>query len=265
MAPITSTLTRVLVTGFGPFGNVINNPSWGIASRLPTTLPNNISILVHPSAVPVAYHPVIDLVPGLIADIQPDISLHIGVAEGRTYFAVEQTSRKNVYGNMRDVEGKPWTNAEGEEYWAGEEEKLGTEIDLSKVVEEWQGRTEGIAWPGGGGVGRVGKVQGERVEVTLGGDVMDAAVGEVSSSDVDDDGDVRWSDNVGTYLCAFIYYTSMVEMSRETQGGRRDTAFMHVPMLTEDAEFQMGVDITVELVQSLVDTWRAQRAAEESA
>jgi pyroglutamyl-peptidase len=86
----------------------------------------------------------------------------------------------------------------------------------------------------------------------------------VSSLDVGDDGDVRWSDAVGTYLCAFIYYASMVEMSRETPAGRRDTAFMHVPMLTGEEELQMGVDITVELVQSLVDTWRAQRAGEVS-
>ncbi|OAG02304.1 peptidase C15, pyroglutamyl peptidase I-like protein [Paraphaeosphaeria sporulosa] len=236
MAPLASTLTRVLITGFGPFGTTINNPSWGIASRLPTTLPNNISLLVHPSAVPVAYHPVIDLVPDLIADLQPDISLHIGLAEGRTYFAVEQTSRKNVYGNSRDVEGQPWTNAEGEEYWAGEEERLSTALDLRSVVEEWQGRTEGIVWP------------------------QDSS--KASILNIDDDGDVRWSDNVGTYLCAFIYYASMVEMSRETVGGRRDTAFMHVPMLRSEAELQMGVNITVELVQSLVDTWRAQRAAE---
>ncbi|KAK7190560.1 hypothetical protein DPSP01_007223 [Paraphaeosphaeria sporulosa] len=263
MAPLASTLTRVLITGFGPFGTTINNPSWGIASRLPTTLPNNISLLVHPSAVPVAYHPVIDLVPDLIADLQPDISLHIGLAEGRTYFAVEQTSRKNVYGNSRDVEGQPWTNAEGEEYWAGEEERLSTALDLRSVVEEWQGRTEGIVWPQDSSViERMGRRQDERVEVTLGEDVLDAAVEKASILNIDDDGDVRWSDNVGTYLCAFIYYASMVEMSRETVGGRRDTAFMHVPMLRSEAELQMGVNITVELVQSLVDTWRAQRAAE---
>lgn len=197
--------------------------------------------------------------PGLIADIQPDISLHIGVAEGRTYFAVEQTSRKNVYGNSRDVEGQRWTNAQGDAYWAGEADVLSTELDLHKVVEEWQERTAGIVWPEGSAVGRMG-TRDEHVEVKLGDNVLDAVTEETSASDIDDDGDVRWSDNVGTYLCAFIYYTSLVEMSRGTEGGRRDTAFMHVPMLTEEAELQMGVDITLELVQSLVETWRAQRA-----
>ena len=40
---------------------------------------------------------------------------------------------------------------------------------------------------------------------------------------------------------------------------------MHVPLLEGEAEIQMGVDITVELVQSLVETWRAQRAEEADA
>jgi pyroglutamyl-peptidase len=35
-------------------------------------------------------------------------------------------------------------------------------------------------------------------------------------------------------------------------------------LLAGEEELQMGVNITVELVQSLVETWRADRAAEVS-
>jgi hypothetical protein len=35
-------------------------------------------------------------------------------------------------------------------------------------------------------------------------------------------------------------------------------------MLVSEEELQMGVDITVELIQSLVGTWRDQRAAERA-
>ncbi|KAK3215492.1 hypothetical protein GRF29_8g166912 [Pseudopithomyces chartarum] len=262
MAPITSALTRVLVTGFGPFAGVPNNPSWGIASRLPTDIGNNITLFVHPEAVPVAYKPVLSTVPELVSDFQPDISLHIGVAEGRTYFAVEQTSRRGVYSYGRDVNGEVFPNADGEKLWGDQATVLSTDINLHGVVDEWQRRTAGVVWPKAGGTSVASKMASTQVEVKLREDVLKVEAGGLSSFEGDDDDDVRWSDNVGTYLCAFIYYTSMVEMSRETVGHRRDTAFMHVPLLVSEEELQMGVDITVELIQSLVGTWRDQRAAE---
>ncbi|KAF1979034.1 peptidase C15, pyroglutamyl peptidase I-like protein [Bimuria novae-zelandiae CBS 107.79] len=236
MAPVASAVTRVLVTGFGPFQGVPNNPSWAIASLLPTTLPNNISLTIHPAPLPVAYHPVISTVPALIADVHPDIALHIGVVEGRTYFAVEQTSRRNVYGYSwnADIDGEVFTDTEGDAVWGDQPTVLSTELDLEAVVDEWQNRTEGIVWPEGESEGIQGKAGG------------------------DDDDEVRLSDNVGTYLCAFIYYTSMVEMGKER--GQRDTAFMHVPLLLGEEEVQFGVEVTVELIQSLVSSWRAERA-----
>ena len=56
----------------------------------------------------------------------------------------------------------------------------------------------------------------------------------------------------------------MVEMSRSSVAKQRDTAFMHVPLLQEEEELQLGVDVTIELVQSLVASWRAQRAGGEA-
>ncbi|KAJ4299968.1 hypothetical protein N0V90_005216 [Kalmusia sp. IMI 367209] len=265
MAPIASAITRVLITGFGPFQGVPNNPSWGIASRLPQTLPNDIELIVYPNAIPVAYHPVIETIPPLIEDVQPDISLHIGVAEGRTYFAVEQTSRKNVYSSIEDIDGEVFTNAEGDQYWSDQPAQIGTDLNLPAVVARWQNRTADIVWPDSASLNNELRanavVPSSPIEVALREDVLKVETSDVHSLEGDD---VRWSDNVGVYLCGFIYYTSMVEMSRETVGQRRDTAFMHVPMLSSEEELDMGVAITTELVQSLVETWRAQREGEDA-
>ena len=65
---------------------------------------------------------------------------------------------------------------------------------------------------------------------------------------------------MGSYLCGFIYYASLVEIARYKGETSRDVAFMHVPSLTSDEQIQTGVDVTVALVHSLVDTWRAKKA-----
>jgi pyrrolidone-carboxylate peptidase len=224
---------------------VPNNPSWGIASRLPSSLPNDIQVVVHPQFVPVAYHPVIDLVPDLIADYQPDIALHIGVAEGRTYFAVEQTSQKRGYEWGTDVDGEVFTVEEQDALWGDQPATLSTDLDLETIVDVWQNRTADFSWPDLGQK-RAARA-GSTVEVKMVEDVMN----------VDD---VEWSDAVGTYLCGFIYYTSMVESSRNGKNQARDVAFMHVPMLDTDEEIELGVNVTIELIQSLVQTWREDQA-----
>lgn len=183
--------------------------------------------------MPVAYKPVLSTVPELVSDFQPDISLHIGVAEGRTYFAVEQTSRRGVYSYGRDVNGEVFPNADGEKLWGDQATVLSTDINLHGVVDEWQKRTAGVVWPKAGGTSVASKMASTQVEVKLREDVLKVEAGGLSSFEGDDDDDVRWSDNVGTYLCAFIYYTSMVEMSRETVGHRRDTAFSTYAQMVE--------------------------------
>ncbi|KAF1954987.1 peptidase C15, pyroglutamyl peptidase I-like protein [Byssothecium circinans] len=267
MAPVASAITRVLITGFGPFQGVPNNPSFGIVSRLPTSLPNNIELVVHPSAVPVAYHPVIDLLPGLYNSTQPDLSLHIGVAEGRTYFAVEQTSQRNVYSWSTDVNGQRFEDSEGEKIWADQAVKLSTDLDLVAVVDDWQNRTEGIVWPPASSVGsslQFNRRDAVPVDVVLKESVLESVpLTRPTETELTDD-PVRWSDAVGTYLCGFIFYAGMVQKTRTGMGAdgvakKRDVAFMHVPMLKTEEELNFGRDVTVELVQSLVGSWRAQR------
>ncbi|PSN64981.1 peptidase C15, pyroglutamyl peptidase I-like protein [Corynespora cassiicola Philippines] len=253
MAPVTQAITRVLVTGFGPFGTVDINPSFAIAQSLPATLPGNIEILVHPTAIPVAYHPTIETVPQLVSSLQPDISLHIGVAEGRQYFAVEQTSERGFFDLIEDVDGQVFTEAESEALWADLPQLLSTELDLNATVEKWTQRTAGFEWPFPNRGGWRREEGGVKVAVEQ--DVL-APLRELQS--IQDD-EVRWSDAVGIYLCGFIYYAALAEAETAGKSGDRDVAFMHVPMLRGEEEISLGVDVTVELIHSLVETWREGR------
>ncbi|RYP23165.1 hypothetical protein DL765_001250 [Monosporascus sp. GIB2] len=261
--PSPATLTKVLVTGFGRFADW-DNPSWEIVSRLPGTLPNNIEVTVHPEAIRVAYHPVFELVPQLYAQDDYDIVLHTGVAAGRDYFAVEQSSSqsrlaKYGYQNIPDVDDKVFTVAEQEAAWADQPLSLETDLDLIRVVELWQNRTSHIAFPpfddddtqdlgtAATEAWRSARAGGP-VEVKVENDFDYASAPENPVTD-----DVWWSDEVGFYLCGFIYYTGLVEKSKT---GARDVVFMHVPYLETEDQYAMGVEVTIELITSLVESWR---------
>ncbi|RYP59124.1 hypothetical protein DL769_008672 [Monosporascus sp. CRB-8-3] len=257
-------LTKVLVTGFGAFMGLEDNPSWEIVSRLPGTLPNNIEVTIHPQAIPVAYHPVFNLVPQLYAEDDYDIVLHTGLAAGREYFAVEQSSSQSRlagygYQTTPDVDGEVFSVAEQEAAWAGEPLSLETDLDLIRVVELWKNKTSHITFPpfGNDDAQDPGTVvtkpwrrarAGGPVEVKLKNDFDYASALEDAVTD-----DVRWSDAVGFYLCGFIYYTGLVERSKTVA---RDVVFMHVPYLNTEDQYATGVEVTIELINSLVESWR---------
>lgn len=192
-----------------------------------------------------------DIVPPLVQQVQPDIALHMGVAAGRTYFAVEQTSQKNQYSFSPDIDGQVFEDYEGEAIWGDQPQKLSTDIDLQAVVADWQKRTSDITWPANLNefLTNSSLVPKSRVNVQLLEDVMGVKAD-----------DVRWSDAVGSYLCAFIYYADMVQMSKVSKDKKRDVAFMHVPLLEGEEELELGVEVASALIQALVATWRAQRA-----
>lgn len=273
MAPVAAAVTRVLITGFGPFQGVPNNPSFAIVSRLPSTLPNNIEIYTHPSAIPVAYHPTINLLPDLYATTKPDVALHIGVAEGRKYFAVEAGSERGNFDLIRDIDGKNFTDAEGDAAWGNAAARLNTDIDLDSTITKWQTRTADFKWPSilSRQMSVLSALAEQKVDVK-GSHALSEALGEkgeeMSVAAPDPNDEVRWSDAVGFYLCGFIYYAGMVqksvqpaaEASPQARVGKRDTVFMHVPLLLTEEEIGVGVNVTTELVQSLVETWRVQKA-----
>lgn len=201
--------------------------------------------------------------------------LHIGVAEGRKWFAVEAGSKRGDFDFSRDVDGKSWTDAEGDAAWGDAPLRLDTDLDLDTTVAKWQARTQDFEWPDilTSRMRTLGVVEKEKVDVKVSHGLADF-LAEKSESSVaagaptDPDDEVRWSDDVGTYLCGFIYYAGLVEKGRMTAAesrpsarvGKKDTVFMHVPLLQSEEEIGVGVNVTIELVHALVESWRAQKA-----
>jgi len=85
-------MERCFITGFGPFGNVANNPSSDLAQAL--NLPNTI--------LDVSYRAVDNWLESY--DLNPyDVILHLGYAD-RLYITLEKCA-KNIAGQTRDQRG----------------------------------------------------------------------------------------------------------------------------------------------------------------
>ncbi|KAF2029613.1 MFS general substrate transporter [Setomelanomma holmii] len=63
--------------------------------------------------------------------------------------------------------------------------------------------------------------------------------------------DVQISDDVGTYVCGFQYYASMINVQKRT--GKRNVAFFHVPLLETEQDIAVGVKVAEELIRALVE------------
>ena len=66
--------------------------------------------------------------------------------------------------------------------------------------------------------------------------------------------DLRTSDDVGNYVCGFVYYTSLEHFWKK---GNRDmpVVFMHVPPLPEKGDVENGVEVTIGLLKALAESF----------
>jgi pyrrolidone-carboxylate peptidase len=161
------------------------NESWEIASRLPPHVQElysypKIRLIVSPEPIKVSYHAIYDSVPKLLQEHKPDIVLHMGLDEGRTFYGIERSASRDGYHQNLDIDRKVFTKAETKKVWGGFPATLTTTLDLDDVLVRWQSG--------------------------------------VKKKDVD----VRVSDDVGDFVCGFIYYASLAAMG----DGRRDVVFL---------------------------------------
>jgi pyroglutamyl-peptidase len=172
---------------------------------------------------------VIEIVPTLLPPANPqypppDIVLHIGLAAGRDYFAIEQGSSKTGYGEIPDVDGKLFADTLSSAKF--DEDKfpatLTTSFDTSDVLARWKSHL-GFASPDG-----------------------DATLEERP--------DVRASANVGNFMCGFIYYNSLAHYFSIKQD-ERPVVFLHVPDLSgNEDKLREGKKVTVALIKALVES-----------
>ena len=63
--------------------------------------------------------------------------------------------------------------------------------------------------------------------------------------------DLRATDDVGSFVCGFVYYVGLWEM--EKMGKKRNVVFLHCPLLDTEEDVETGVRVVEELVKALVD------------
>ena len=243
--------TKVLVTGFGvhsptthdptpltnppqPFLDITTNPSWEIARQLPTSITGHngetINIVVPPDPTPAAYHKIHAQIPKLIEQHASDLIVHMGldVDSGPGVFKIERSAPKEGYHDIPDVDRKVFTRAENKKMFGKAAASLVTTLDIDVAAGIWQDACYSLRLPNAS----VTKTKGK------------------SKNDSKQQVDVRLSDDVGTYVCGFQYYVSMLEMQKRT--GKRDVVFFHVPRLSTEEEVRIGVKVAEELIKALL-------------
>ncbi|KAF2848331.1 peptidase C15, pyroglutamyl peptidase I-like protein [Plenodomus tracheiphilus IPT5] len=235
-----TTTTKVLITGFGPFLDIANNPSWSIAKGLSNQMADidgeNVNIIVPNGPLPAAYHKIHAQIPALIAEHNPDLVLNIGVdvdsAPG--VFKLEKSAKREGYHDIPDIDRRVFTRAENKKIFGKAAPSLHTSLDIETVVARWRGA---------------------RFFLRLSDAANEAPKGK-GKSNQGTPVDVQLSDDVGNYVCGFNYYVSMLEMQKLY--GTRAVVFLHVPYLTSVEEITIGVQVVEELLKALVSVHRAQ-------
>ncbi|KAG8824135.1 hypothetical protein FRC19_002458 [Serendipita sp. 401] len=234
--------TRVVITGFGPFMSITDNPSFKINQSLPSTLtvyrnkkPQTITLERYPDAIHVAYESVLQIIPQIYDQYASEshkpallpFFIHIGAGYSGHY-AIERLAHRDGY-VLSDVEDKqpPLQNAE---FLAGSrisnqkamkspiaargfptldnKDTLQTEIDVNSVVEDVRRDVEGLTMP------------------------------------------VQSSNDPGRFLCDFIYYTSLHEAAaRFGEEGLKRVLFVHVP---PNGTLEEGVKVLEAIIKSIV-------------
>jgi pyroglutamyl-peptidase len=230
-------MTAIVLTAPQPFLTKFpKNSSWEIASTLPSIIPASqtnktpIHIYVYHEPIRVAYNTVLDLVPKLLPPGNPmhpvpDIILHIGLAAGRSYFAIEQGSRGRGYGNISDVDRQRFDDSHAEEHFPPSKypATLSTSFDTADVLACWKASLASTA----------------------------PENGTIAKKECPD---IRISTDAGNFLCGFIYYNSLAHYF-SIKENERPVIFLHVPDLTSSEEkMKEGWDVTVALVKALVES-----------
>jgi pyroglutamyl-peptidase len=86
---------RVLITGFGPFPGVSENPSAWLAETLAQQAPPECEGELHARILPTEWQAAA-LMPQLYASLQPQVMIHFGLSQRATSLRVERTAHNHA-------------------------------------------------------------------------------------------------------------------------------------------------------------------------
>lgn len=97
---------------------------------------------MHPWPIRVAYASVLAEVPTLYETTspRPDLILHLGLAAGRDYFALERGAHRSVFGKNKDVDGQTFPREESDKLWGGLPDFLRTGFDTGDLWRRWRSK-----------------------------------------------------------------------------------------------------------------------------
>lgn len=88
---------RVLLTGFGPFLGVAENPSAWLAETLAAQIPSpEFDSELHASILPTEWETVSALMPRLYETLQPHVMIHFGLSERAKSFRIERSAHNRA-------------------------------------------------------------------------------------------------------------------------------------------------------------------------
>ena len=97
---------KLLITGFGPFGNVKVNPSWEVAKRIALVHPAGVEVCAR--RLPVAFDGVGDVLWEAVEQFAPDVVLMLGVATKRSVISYERVAINIDDSSKVDNDGKTY-------------------------------------------------------------------------------------------------------------------------------------------------------------
>ncbi|EPQ65970.1 hypothetical protein BGT96224_5235 [Blumeria graminis f. sp. tritici 96224] len=214
------------------------NPAWEITRNLPCNYPlygaqetsdhssstqSIIQIKAYPEPVKVAYKNVRDIVPRLWDDEKIDFVIHIGVAEERDYYSIERRAYRDGH-IMPDVDGMLCADLterhiKGVKWiWHDMPDEILSDVHIDDVCAKWK----------------------ESLPVTLQLFIYYICLCTI---------DVRVSEDAGRYLCNFIYYSSLAQLTKNKKP--KKVVFLHVPNKIDTASIEIGVTVTTQLIRAI--------------
>jgi pyroglutamyl-peptidase len=166
-------------------------------------------------------------VPPLLETHEPDFIIHMGLAADRDYFSIERGAGRDGYHQIPDEDRKVVTRAETKRLWGKSPARLDSVIDIEDVLVRWQANA------------RVSDGRGK-----------DRGKGRGMAKEWD----LKASDDVGNYVCGFVYYISLEWLWKKKKAAK--VLFFHVPNLKSKEEFERGRDITVALIKAVVERFQ---------